>query len=559
MPEGARRGGRRWREVTVRWALALGAIALAVAAVLNYRAYLAGAREVERLLAEAGLAARQGDLAERIRREPDPLMGRLQVARALIAETLDPSSFASLPAREAALEAGRVGERLELAETIAAEATVARPVVWQGWMILGAARYLQWSRAGDSRLATDRDAWREPLERARHLAPQESEPVAFIVAAGLELWPVLDERGRAEVLSNLQEALRDPETFYRLLPTWLTVAPDEVAAFAFLPDRPETWREVRRIATASTNWELFLAADVRLLSALGREVEGRLVEAAARLRGGDDSGARALVLGTIAELPVNGRFADGFQRLLELAPPGPTGVAGVPSLRRWLQWSTDLFVRGKPGLTPAAVARLLTMIAGLPDAERALAEVAAGDLAAAELLERRSEELGLEGWAPYCIAKARVLARQREFAAAWRSVRAAHRSWRGTGPDLAARQALAGAAGEEAVRLEIDSEIARLAAARWPATAWYWRSGRAFLDLWCTAPARGVDLTIDLAPVAGSIIQCSVDGRSLGSFVARPGARLAMPVGFEAGFHLVEVETIAGGRVAPGEVLLTSR
>lgn len=199
------------------------------------------------------------------------------------------------------------------------------------------------------------------------------------------------------------------------------------------------------------------------------------------------------------------------------------------------------------------------MIAGLPDAERALAEVAADDLAAAELLERRSEELGLEGWAPYCIAKARVLTRQREFAAAWRSLRAAHRSWRGTGPDLAARQVLAGAAGDEAARPGIDGEIARLAAARWPATAWYWRGGRAFLDLWCAAPARGVDLTIDLAPVAGSIIQCSLDGRSLGSFVARPGVRIALRSPIEPGLHLIEIETIAGGRAAPGELLLTPR
>jgi hypothetical protein len=196
------------------------------------------------------------------------------------------------------------------------------------------------------------------------------------------------------------------------------------------------------------------------------------------------------------------------------------------------------------------------MIADLPDAERALADVGASDLPAAEFLERRSGEVGIEGWAPYCIAKARILAQRREFPAAWTILRTTHRSWRGSVPELTARYALALASGDDAARLEAEAALVRLAAAGWPGTVWRWRSGHAFLDLWTSAGAGGFEVAIDVAPPTGSVIECALDGRSLGDFVARPGVQIPIGAQLEPGNHLIEIDTVAGGQVAPGDVQL---
>ncbi|MFH1177946.1 MAG: hypothetical protein V1750_11110, partial [Acidobacteriota bacterium] len=227
-----------------------GALALLVLLALGLAA-LAGsagrARRAERLalaslLAQSGIERRHPEVAERVLRDPDLRRGRLAIARALLAESLDLGAYSRLPRREAVASAVRMGERLELAERLAAEALAERPAAWQAAMILGGARYRLWMLRGDGRLLARRDDWERPLRRAIAMAPAEDEPVRLLATALLEVWPSLAAGEQEEARGLLRRAFADPETFFRLIPLWLVAAGDRTEALALVPESTAAWR-----------------------------------------------------------------------------------------------------------------------------------------------------------------------------------------------------------------------------------------------------------------------------------------------------------------------------
>jgi hypothetical protein len=531
--------------------LAAGVVVLAVQRAATQRDQH---RDVVKLLAETGLAARQPDVARAAATDPDPVRGRLSVARALLAEAFDYRSFATLPPREAAEAAARVNERLELAREVAAGALAVRPSAWQAAMILGGATYRLWSSRGDPRVFSQRKVWEGPLLTAARLAPGEDEPLRFLAVAWLEVWPTLTTAERDDALINLRRAFQDPETFARCAEPWLEAAADRDEAFALVPDDSRAWSLLESLYAGKTEWDGFCATRRRRDQALERELQRRVVEAGEHLRGGDLSGARSLAMGVVAMAPVELRFRDSVEAALALCPPGP--VSSREPVRRWLTWAGEGFVRGQTRLSPGAVARLAASAGELQASEAALAELAAGDLVQAEVIERRNEALKTETWAPYWLAKGRVLARQHRAGEAAAVLARVHRSWRAAVPVVEARLAVAQASGDAAEIAAAHAELAAVAAASWPATAWQWRGPVARLDLLGAADAPGLAVGLDVVPTAGAVVQVSLDGATVAVVPVRAGARLEVTTHVARGPHLLEVETIAGERAVPGKVEL---
>ena len=502
-------------------------------------------------LEATGLIRRQPDLARELVADPDPVRARLGLSRALLAESFDFSGFSRLPRREAVEAVAHVPERLETARRLAAAGLAARPAAWQGAMVLGGATYRLWALRGDGRLFAQRDQWSEPLRVAGRLAPAEDEPAHLLARVSLELWPTLAAADRDAARALLRRAFAEPATFAALAELWIAAAGTLPAAEALVPPTAAAWATMQSAYERRRDWDGVTSAWRRRIDALERELGERVDEVARRLEGGDRSGARAAALEVIGRAPADARFAPLLERALALLPPGPVSPAHAPAFRRWLAWGSELFVRGRNALTPPSVQRLTLGAGELPPAEAALAALAGGNLARAELLERRLEAVNTEPWGPYWLAKARVLAGRGATAEAGAALARAHREWRGT------------VAGAE-VRAEIGSdqqpgataELATLAAGEWPATTWRWRGGVAWADLLADRDASGLLVTVANAPAQGAAVRLAVDGATVTVAPVMADGTIPVSTALGAGAHLVQVETVAGGRVTPGDVCL---
>jgi hypothetical protein len=536
------------------WPLAIGAVALAALGVQHALTLHARHRDVVKLLAETGLASRQPEVARSAAMDPDPVRGRLAIARALLAEAFDYSTFATLPPREAAEAVAGINDRLEIARTIAAETLAARPSAWQAAMILGGATYRLWSTRGDPRVFKDRAAWEGPLLAATRLAPGEDEPLRILAVAWLEVWPTLTPAERSNALPTIRRAFQDPATFARCAELWLAATPDRTAAFELVPDDSRAWSLLEGLYAAKAEWDGFCVTRQRRDRALEREVRQRVVEARDHLRGGDTTGARLLTVGVVNAAPVELRFRDSVEAALALCPPGPVGAQ--EPVRRWLAWVVEGLVRGQTRLSPPAVARLLASAGELPASEAATAELAAGNLAQAEVLERRNESSRTEAWAPYWIAKARVLAGRGRAVEAAAALSRVYRSWGGTVPVAEARMAVAQARGDAAELASTTAALATTAASSWSSTEWQWRGPVARLDLLAGADAEGCDVSLDVVPSAGAAVRFTLDGATVAVAPVRPEGRLVVGARVAKGPHLLTVETATGAQVVPGRVEL---
>jgi hypothetical protein len=552
--EESRVKNRRGRTVAVRGVAIVLAAALAASAVQHGLVERAKHRAVIELLADTGLATRQPEAARAVATDPDPVRARLAIARALLAEAIDYHSFSALPPREAAETAGRISERLELAREIAAETLVKRPSAWQAAMILGGATYRLWSSHGDPRTFSQPTTWEAPLRTAASLAPGEDEPLRFLAVAWLEIWPTMTVAERKETLPALHRAFQDPATFARCAGLWFAAAADRDDAFRLVPEDPRAWSVVENLYASKAEWDGFCAARERREAALEHELRGQIAGVAEHIRGGDPSGARSLAGGVLAAAPVELAFRDIAGSALALSPPGP--MASPNALRRWLIWADEGLVRGQVRLPPEAVARLASAAGDLPPAEAALSQLAAGNLAQAEVIERRNEVPGTEAWAPYWVAKARVLASRHDANEAAAALARVNRNWRSAVPTLEARLAVAGAARNAAELAEVRADVAAFASASWPATSWRWRGPVARLDLLSAAAAPGFFIGFDQVPASGAVAEVRLDAATVACAPVRSGERIRVAVPVTQGPHLLELESVVGGRVVPGVVEL---
>ena len=529
-----------------RAATALLSISLAMAAALQWRSERALRNEVAAAWQTSGAAERMPEADARARRDPDPLATRIALARALFAESLQPPRLAGLPPSEAAAGAQRLERGLALAREHAEAALARRPASWEAALVVGGARLVSAWRGGGDEPYSRPERWRQPLRHARRLAPGAPEPGRLLATGLLSSWHALTAGERAEGRALLARELRDPATLRQLLPGWAAVAGSREELFSVLPAAAETFDLLQRVERAQRDWAGVCAARARWRRHLLAELEGRLTRAEQRLALGDRAGARLELLAILAAAPRERRFAPVAVRAIERLPAGPVTPQQGAALAAWLRWSLRLWTLGHAPLPPDATDRLAGLAPELDPAEIALAALAAGHLDRAELWERRSERLWSEEWAPYAAAKAGALLDRglREEASA--VLVEVHRTYRERWPY---RRALARASGGGGGR-QADGT-----AGAWPAVAWRYERGDAFLEAVAAAPAPGLAVAIDGAPRAGTAIELEWDGATVGCFPAATGAVLRLPVDVAAGPHLLAVRDLAEP-IAPGGVWL---
>lgn len=543
----------------LRAALVLAALAGAVALLAVSRADRRGRDGLVALAAELGLdepAARPGqrDLAERIREEESLPRARLALARALLAREMDVRRWRELPPGEAEAEIARSRDRLAAAEELADAALAALPASWEAPHLLGGARLLGLLGRRDARLFREPDLWEAPLELARRRGQAFREPSQLLTAAYLEIWPMLGLAARGRAREVLGEAFTDPATFDRFFPAWAKIArtPRELAQP--LPDRAAVWRRVASHHAAQTDWPRWLEAHELEERARAREIEELLGEGRARQRGGDAAGAAGAYLRAAAQTRQGRAEAPLFDQAIRQRPAGaPSGALAGPG-RAWLEWAAALGSLGEPPLAPETLDRVARSTPGLPPELVAWALLAAGDLPAAELVERREESQWSEAWGGYLLAKAAALLDRGDAPGAAAALAPLHREWKRRPAALALRVRLARAEPTLAPRGEAEAAYEAARRREWEAIDWRWRGPAALLELLPEAPAAGLVLALDEVPAAGAVVEIQWNGSALAPRIVRPGEVLALPLAIPDTPGLLRVESLAGGRVRPGRV-----
>lgn len=420
-------------------------------------------------------------------------------------------------------------------------------------MVMGAATYLSWSLAHDPRLFTAAPAWERPLETAIALAPGRTEASRLLAGSYLELWPALSPAKRERGRQLLASVFSDPQAFASLIGPWLATAASREEAFAVVPATPEAWAKLQKLYEQEGDWQGFCAARERWDLALRTRLASRLAEAEERRAGGE---ARALFLEVATEARPGRRYLGLLTRALEGCPPGSVDRQTAERLNRHLAWSLERCRLDRCPLSPRALRRLAGFCRDVDPRIDAMAAVVTGDLPRAEVLERTYATDWSEDWAAYRLLKAKAVierGRSPEIAAALAGLPTswlAKPSYWQVRADAA--RVMADAAGESAAR----RELGRLAARDWPATAWDVHGGVWRLELLAAGRAPGLQLAIHGAPARGAAAEVRLDESILGTFPVTAGTPLALHAPLAAGLHLLEIEAVAGGAVAPGAVRL---
>ena len=539
----------RWTGPALRAALALTAITLALTAAGGYRA-LRTSRDAESARLERdGVSLDTAALG----REPDPDGVRLRAARAVLAAELDPARRQGLPPEQAAREsAARMAEAAATSRGVLA----LRPASWEAALVAGAATYLEWSQARDPRLFTAYRQWEAPLETALRLAPAKREPVRFLAAAYLEIWPALSPRKREIAHGLLTEVFRDPEELSALLSPWLDTAADRREAFSVLPDDPEAWEKVERAYAERRDLAGLTEARQRRERSLLSRLRRDLLRADRLSEQGDEEEARDLYLSVAGRARPEARYLDLLQSALQRCPPGPVDAATAKRLAPHLARALDRCLFASCDLPPATLKRLAHFVRDQEPSQAALAALFAGDLPRAALYERRTEGLGTEPWAPYLIAKARVLAARGQADDAREALALVHLSWQGKPLYWQAQAEVARAAGDASAGARAAARLAGLTRRAWSSQDWTWHRGTARLEMMTAAPAAGLAVALDQVPANGALVELRLDGAAVGQFPVRPPAAAAAPLRVAAplgsGLHVLELESLDGSQVLPG-------
>lgn len=491
----------------LRTALALLALGLAAAAVVEAAAWRAEQARLAAFLAASAPLALPDRLAIEVARESDPARARLRAARGVFAAELSrhpPDLPPGSPA--AAADASGSARRLAAAASLAATTFAELPAAWEAPLVIGGATYLGRLRTEDERLIRAYRDWEAPLEAARSLAPGRFEPQIVLAHAYTRLWPVLSPEKRRFALGLIRRGLADLYARQDLLPAWLAAAGDRRQTFAAIPDDPEAWAQARQIYNQKHDWPAMRDARVRFRRALKTRLAATLEAARREVRRGDVDGGRDLYLALIARA---GEADDG-EPLLTLAvdecPAGRADAATATNLAAALGWILDRCRFAACPLGPAALSRLARLAGEADPAAGALAAHLAGDLDLARSFEARA---------------GRPFGEMQELLA------------RPT-PEL----------------------LAALSAEAWPEAGWTALGIRARRELVASRSAPGVEVAWPEITTGSAVVEVRLDGRFFGTFVATAGTPLSLPVSISPGLHLLEITAIDGGPVRPGALRL---
>jgi len=537
-----------------RLSLTLVGVALALLAGARYGGLRAEQRSEAARLETIGFPL-DPRMERELTREPEREGVRLRAARAVLAGEMSHAASLSSETPEERQEMLDSSRRLAEAARQAGEVLAERPASWEAAMVLGAATYLSRSLARDSTLFTSAADWEAPLQAARRMAPAKREPTRFLAAAYLEIWPALSAPKRELTRELVTQMFQDPEDLRLLLNSWLS-AVDGREALAVIPSDPQAWEQVQRFYADRGDWQAFGHSRQRWNRALWSHLHERLAEADARLARGDLRIARLLYLEVAGQVRPDARYRGLLEAALTRCPPGPVGAQTAETLTPRLDWAVERCLLAECPLPPAALKRLAHLAGNQSPPQEALAFLVAGDLRKALSLERRTESLWSEPWAPYLVAKARVMTERRRLAEAQEALDLVHLSWWQRPLYWLARRDLAHATGRQGEAAKAEEKLRGFARRGWAGTDWSWHQGRARLEILTDGPAHGIEVDFAEVPPAGAVVELRLDGAALGIFTAAPAHPLAFNVALAPGFHVFEIESVAGGRVLPGAVRL---
>lgn len=538
----------------LRVGLAAAGIALALLAVLRYGALRAEHRTQTARLEGMGIPL-DPRVGREVVREPEPEGVRLRAARAVLAGEMAHAASLSPATPEGRTEMLASSRRLAEAARTAGEVLASRPASWEAAMVLGASTYLSRSLARDSSLFTSARDWEEPLQAARRLAPAKREPTRFLAAAYLEIWPALSAPKREATQGLIAEMFQEPDDLRLLLEPWLA-AVDRREALSVIPPDPQAWEQVQSFYAGRGDWQAFSEARQRWDQNLRQHLQKRLAQADARLARGDARGARVLYLEVAEQVRPDNRYRDLLEAALTRCPPGPVGSQTAERLTPRLDWAVERCLLTECPLAPAALKRLARLAGDQALPQAALAFLVAGDLPEALSLERRSETLWSEPWAPYLIAKTRVMTERRRLPEAQDALGLVHLSWWQRPTYWMARLDYSRAAGRLGDAAKAEEKLRSFARRAWSSGDWRWGQGNARLEMLAEGAARGFEMDLLEVPEAGAVLELRLDGAAFGTFPVQPGQRLVLNGRIPAGFHVLEIESVGGGRVLPGAVRL---
>jgi len=519
-----------------RWPLRLtGAVAALAAAALTLQLARADALDRRALVGRVAALGAGPDtveaLAERLAREADPGERRVAVARALLVRDFAAAS----PEPPAALAA-----RLAAARELAGEALALLPASWEAALVAGAATFELRLAARDTRLFTAAREWEAPLAAAAARARGAPAVEQTLAHAYLEVWPALSPAKRPLAEELLRRSFRDPDFRQRRFARWLAIAGSPAAAEALLPADAESFGLLAGAAWSAGDAPAAAGYRTRRRAALHEALAERL-EAALRAPGRLPRGLGAELADVVAAAPLGRDFAPLVERAARERPPGPARAELAQAAARWLAWAWPLCLVGDCPLAAPALDRLAAAAGSrLDGAEAALAALAAGDEARAELLARRSEALWSEAWAPYLLLAAKRRLAAGDVAAARALLAEVHRAQRAR----PAWRALRAAAGEPA-ELRLD---ARAEGPPWQPTAWRTELGSPALELDAPRPARALVVGFHRPAERAGLVEIEWDGEVLAPEVVRAGAAgLRLELDVAPGLHLVRLRPLAGG------------
>jgi hypothetical protein len=545
--------GHPWTDWVWRAGLVLAALALALAVGAEFRDLQAAREGAFTWMAQSGIPLDTAPLD----REPDPERVKLRAARAVLTAELDPARSRGLDPERAARESAG---RMAAAAQASAEILLRRPASWEAAEELGVATYIGWAQAHDPRLFTRYRRWEAPLEAALRLAPARREPARFLAAAYLEVWPALSPRKRAVARGLLAEILRSSEDRSRFLEPWLDRASDLKEGLSLLPDDPAAWEQTAATLAQRGDFAGYGAARQKAVEELLTELERDLVTADRLRSTGALAEARALYLAVAQRVRPEVRFLPLLEQALERCPPGPVDGPTSAKLAPHLAQALDRCQWAGCQMEPAALKRLSRFVNGLEPPQEALAALYSGDLARASLYERRTQGLGTAAWAPYLLAKARLLATRDRGDEARETLSLVHLSWQPRPLYWQTAAEVARAAGDAPALAQAQTQLAALARRSWRTGDWTWNRGTARLEMVVAEPASALILGFDSLPPAGVVVELRLDGAGLGLFPLRaavgvaPALRLTTPLG--TGIHVLDVVEAQTNQVTPGTVEL---
>ncbi len=535
--------------------LALGMVALLALAgtlLLSIDNRL-GRGEVVAALDGFGLLARQPEARRTVTGEADHPHAKIAAGRLLLADALDLGAYAELESIDArvALMESRVGG-LRQAQEFAFHALEGIPSSWEAALVLGGSRYLERSIERDQRLITHFREWEAPLERALELAPSGGEVERFLTMAYLEVWPVLSEDKREQTRTMLHDALLDQATFDRMIGPWLQVNDDMDEALELLPRSVYAHDRVGRLLATAGDWRRFSSNREAWREAHYEEAQSRLEDGLQRVRGGDTMRGRERLV-RVLQAPTDVRFAGLVARAVEAIPAGP----GHSTALTWLQWQLDRCLFGDCVFDGPATKRLASLATGVDPATEARALVVAGDLSAAEGIERRHETRWQRDWNTYWVAKARAHLERDEPDLAASALAETEREFRRDPVWIEARLSVATRRNETRALETLTEALDKAAGMTFDAVGWTLLPDRLFRhEIRVAREASNLRLEV-AASAEGGAVEVFLDGRFLGPWgvsARRKSKRFTMATDepIEPGMHLVEIRQLAGSTISPG-------